>query len=149
MKTNMKVPIWVWVFYLIAVSADDGTILTSVDSDPKSFDQVLCAQSWVESCSKVTVDFRKIGKSSMKLPVGGKFTKSKKDKVMFVSPDLNLTYYQYTGDRGDSAMIQLIKDRDAEKLSLYAFIRGDQYNVMGCGTDCHLWVKTKYKERTL
>ena len=76
----------------------------------------------------------------MKLPVGGKFTKSKKDKVthhvshlshddcvdvevMFVSPDLNLTYYQYTGDRGDSAMIQLIKDRDAEKLSLYAFIR--------------------------
>ena len=42
---------------------------------------------------------------------------------MFVSPDLNLTYYQYTGDRGDSAMIQLTKDRDAEKLSLYAFIR--------------------------
>ena len=42
---------------------------------------------------------------------------------MFVSPDLNLTYYQYTGDRGDSAMIQLIKDRDAEKLNLYAFIR--------------------------
>ena len=42
---------------------------------------------------------------------------------MFVSPNLNLTYYQYTGDRGDSAMIQLIKDRDAEKLSLYAFIR--------------------------
>ena len=44
-------------------------------------------------------------------------------EVMFVSPDLNLTYYQYTGDRGDSAMIQLIKDRDSEKLSLYAFIR--------------------------
>ena len=42
---------------------------------------------------------------------------------MFVSPGLNLTYYQYTGDRGDSAMIQLTKDRDAEKLSLYAFIR--------------------------
>ena len=42
---------------------------------------------------------------------------------MFVSPNLNLTYYQYTGDRGDSAMIQLIKDRDEEKLSLYAFIR--------------------------
>ena len=42
---------------------------------------------------------------------------------MFVSPDLNLTFYQYTGARGDSAMIQLTKDRDAEKLSLYAFIR--------------------------
>ena len=76
----------------------------------------------------------------MMLPVGGKFTKSNKDKViwkrfpivyhqdlefevMFVSPDLNMTYYQYTGDRGDSAMIQLIQDRDTEKLSLYAFIR--------------------------
>ena len=102
-------------------------------------------------------------------------------EVMFVSPDLNMTYYQYTGDRGDSAMIQLIQDRDTEKLSLYAFIRekmlpllllwiaisnefnslsrevswqhtlsrGDQYNIMGCGRDCHLWVKTKYKERTL
>ena len=71
--------------------------MTSVDSDPRSFDQVLCSQIWVESCSKVTVDFRsvrlsieiesnnnefrKIGKSSMKLPVGGKFTKSTKDKV--------------------------------------------------------------------
>ena len=44
-------------------------------------------------------------------------------EVMFVSPDLNMTYYQYTGDRGDSAMIQLIQDRDTEKLSLYAFIR--------------------------
>ena len=40
-----------------------------------------------------------------------------------MSPDLNLTFYQYTGARGDSAMIQLTKDRDAEKLSLYAFIR--------------------------
>ena len=76
----------------------------------------------------------------MMLPVGGKFTRSNKDKVienrflivyhpdvdyevMFVSPDLNMTYYQYTGDRGDSAMIQLIKDRDTEKLSLHAFIR--------------------------
>ena len=44
-------------------------------------------------------------------------------EVKFVSPDLNMTYYQYTGDRGDSAMIQLIQDRDTEKLSLYAFIR--------------------------
>ena len=34
--------------------------MTSVDSDPKSFDQVLCAQSWVESCSKVKVDFRSV-----------------------------------------------------------------------------------------
>merc|ERR1712154_185156 len=83
-----------WVSFLIAVSADDRTILTSVDSDPKSFDQVLCSQAWVESCSKVRVDFRKIGKSSMMLPVGGKFSKSSKVNVMFVSPDLNMTYYQ-------------------------------------------------------
>merc|ERR1712032_1103810 len=73
-----------WVFFLSAVGADDWTILTSVDSDPKSLDQVLCSQAWVESCSKVKVDFRKIGKSSMMLPVGGKFTRSNKDKVMFV-----------------------------------------------------------------
>ena len=46
--------------------------------------------------------------------------------MVFVSPGVNMTYYQYTGDPGDpgdSAMMQLTRARDTEKLSLYAFIR--------------------------
>ena len=60
--------------------------------------QILCAQSWVDTCHKVDVDFRfvykqstivhhdsmfirRLGKSKLKLPVGEVFSKKGKDNV--------------------------------------------------------------------
>merc|ERR1712045_531247 len=132
----------VLLLFLHYVVADES-ILKIDDSDVGMFGQIVCSRSWVDTCTKVNVDFRKIGKPSMKLPVGGTF--SQKDKVMFASPNTNISYYHYTGEGGDTAWLQHHRLRDRQEISLYAMVGGDQYNVLDCGVDCLLWVKTKHK----
>merc|ERR1712227_480060 len=93
---------------------------------------------------------RRLGKSKLKLPVGEVFSKKGKDNVIFIGPRRNITYYHYTnrdtsGD--DCAMFQHQHDDNNDKLMMYAIINSDQYNIVSCGYDCHLWIRTKYRTK--
>ena len=98
----------------------------------------------------------KVGKQKLKLPIGDLFTKNKEEvrvslleifteldiKMLFSSPNNNITYLHYTRGR-DLAVLQHQHDRRGDKLLLYAVIAGQQYNLAPCGRDCHLWIKIK------